>query len=490
MMWYEGGSWPAHYQIGLAVSTDGINWTKYNDAQTNEIPYADSDPVISFRSTWGDWDSVMDPVVIKSDDEFNMLYLGSDLVKQTIYYASSEDGIIWSKYADYPVFDQPPSWADVAFYDTGTLLESADGRTHFWYSCLGLDDNNSGWIGWQIGYAADVKDLPVVRSLELDRTFIRTDIDTLKIEAQVDNTIGHDISVHAKLYSNNATGSEYAQLYDDGEHNDSLAQDSFYGGYWVCKEEKTYNLFIEINDLSNGFTYNSLIPFNLKKQVTSIGPVQLPGQPYIDYYYEDEYKKQYIRLILHNKGALGTAVNLKVEINTSDPRIDRVVVGTRGFPDLAAGVNDTSSIFSLYEFIYADGYDPGNTIGNPIHFDVTIYSNDYPFWTDSFEFEKTMAGIADAQPNSIPNVFALSQNYPNPFNPKTVISYQLPVICNVELSIYNIPGQKVKKLVSKKQAAGTYKVEWDASGFASGIYLYQLKTDKGFIQTKKLVLLK
>jgi len=89
-----------------------------------------------------------------------------------------------------------------------------------------------------------------------------------------------------------------------------------------------------------------------------------------------------------------------------------------------------------------------------------------------------------------PSKFELSQNYPNPFNLKTVISYQLPAFCKVGLSIYNIIGQKVTSLVSEKQPAGTYKVEWDASGFASGIYLYQLKTDKGFIQTKKLVLLK
>jgi photosystem II stability/assembly factor-like uncharacterized protein len=89
-----------------------------------------------------------------------------------------------------------------------------------------------------------------------------------------------------------------------------------------------------------------------------------------------------------------------------------------------------------------------------------------------------------------PDKFILSQNYPNPFNPKTTISYQLPVISQVELSIYNILGQRIANLVSEKQPAGTYNVEWDASRFASGIYLYQLKTENGFLQTKKLVVLK
>jgi len=89
-----------------------------------------------------------------------------------------------------------------------------------------------------------------------------------------------------------------------------------------------------------------------------------------------------------------------------------------------------------------------------------------------------------------PNKYVLLQNYPNPFNPTTTITYQLPVVSNVELNIYNLLGQKVATLVSEKQSIGNYKVEWDASSFTSGIYFYRLKTDKGFIQSRKLILLK
>jgi len=93
-----------------------------------------------------------------------------------------------------------------------------------------------------------------------------------------------------------------------------------------------------------------------------------------------------------------------------------------------------------------------------------------------------------------PSAYKLFQNFPNPFNPKTVIGYSvgagrgLPV--QVELSIYNILGQKVAALVSAKQPAGNYKVEWDATDFSSGVYFYNLTTDQGFIQTRKLVVLK
>ncbi len=84
--------------------------------------------------------------------------------------------------------------------------------------------------------------------------------------------------------------------------------------------------------------------------------------------------------------------------------------------------------------------------------------------------------ISALEPTASVRGFELAQNYPNPFNPKTVIRYQLPVAGNVELSIYNILGNKVAVLVSGKQKAGRHEVRWDASGFSSGIYFYRLET--------------
>lgn len=93
--------------------------------------------------------------------------------------------------------------------------------------------------------------------------------------------------------------------------------------------------------------------------------------------------------------------------------------------------------------------------------------------------------------------FRLFQNYPNPFNPKTIISYHLPVPSSVELSIYNILGQKLATLVSEKQPAGSYNVQWDATGFSSGVYYYKIEAGnlsassvQRFVQTKKLIYLK
>jgi len=85
--------------------------------------------------------------------------------------------------------------------------------------------------------------------------------------------------------------------------------------------------------------------------------------------------------------------------------------------------------------------------------------------------------------------FVLYQNYPNPFNPTTAIGYQLSAVINVELSVYNMLGQKVAVLVSEKQNAGSYQVEWDASGMASGFYYYVINAGE-FRDVKKMILIR
>jgi hypothetical protein len=89
----------------------------------------------------------------------------------------------------------------------------------------------------------------------------------------------------------------------------------------------------------------------------------------------------------------------------------------------------------------------------------------------------------------LPKAFFLSQNYPNPFNPTTKINYELPITNYVNLSVYNLLGQKVVILVDEKQNAGSYQVEWDGSGYASGIYYYKIKAGD-FQDVKKMILLR
>jgi photosystem II stability/assembly factor-like uncharacterized protein len=88
-----------------------------------------------------------------------------------------------------------------------------------------------------------------------------------------------------------------------------------------------------------------------------------------------------------------------------------------------------------------------------------------------------------------PVSFEISQNYPNPFNPSTSIKYSIPSDANVSLTVYNIKGEVVKKLVDTFQKAGNYTTIIDGAGLASGIYFYRIDAGK-FSQTKKMVLLK
>ncbi|MDZ4712177.1 MAG: SBBP repeat-containing protein [bacterium] len=91
---------------------------------------------------------------------------------------------------------------------------------------------------------------------------------------------------------------------------------------------------------------------------------------------------------------------------------------------------------------------------------------------------------------SIPQGYLLNQNYPNPFNPSTVIGYQLRSRSDVSIKIFNINGKEVSTLVNKKQDAGSYKVEWNAVEFASGIYFYKLDIGGRYNDTKRMILLK
>jgi hypothetical protein len=91
--------------------------------------------------------------------------------------------------------------------------------------------------------------------------------------------------------------------------------------------------------------------------------------------------------------------------------------------------------------------------------------------------------------SAIPTSFALGQNYPNPFNSHTVFSYSVPVASHVTLEIYNVAGQKLETLVDRYIEPGEYRATWDASKFASGLYLYRL-TAGNFSQTRKALYIK
>ena len=97
--------------------------------------------------------------------------------------------------------------------------------------------------------------------------------------------------------------------------------------------------------------------------------------------------------------------------------------------------------------------------------------------------------IQESNWNELPLKFELQPNFPNPFNPKTVIGYRLSKLSDVDLSIYNLLGQKVATLISERQPAGSYQVEWNASEFSSGVYFYVITAGE-FHEVRKMMLIK
>ncbi|MBD3226398.1 MAG: T9SS type A sorting domain-containing protein [Caldithrix sp.] len=109
---------------------------------------------------------------------------------------------------------------------------------------------------------------------------------------------------------------------------------------------------------------------------------------------------------------------------------------------------------------------------------------------DVFRFSTAgsfVTGLENEKP-MMAETFKLLQNYPNPFNPTTTIPYYLPRNTSVQLTIYNVLGQKVKQLVDGYQKAGHYKILFDGSGLASGVYFYHLRAENVQITKKMLIM--
>ncbi|MCB0291554.1 MAG: T9SS type A sorting domain-containing protein, partial [Calditrichaeota bacterium] len=99
----------------------------------------------------------------------------------------------------------------------------------------------------------------------------------------------------------------------------------------------------------------------------------------------------------------------------------------------------------------------------------------------------------------LPRTLVLGQNYPNPFNPTTVISYQLSVVSDVSLAIYDLQGKKVAGLVDARQRGGSYQVQWNGRDDAgrpvsSGVYFYRIVArfadGRNAAETRKMLLLR
>ncbi|MBN2416578.1 T9SS type A sorting domain-containing protein [bacterium] len=117
--------------------------------------------------------------------------------------------------------------------------------------------------------------------------------------------------------------------------------------------------------------------------------------------------------------------------------------------------------------------------------DAVFISN----WYEGFRILRFVDAGVEPETSGRPGAFTLMQNYPNPFNGETQISYALERAGDVTLTLYNVRGEMVRKLVDGRQERGLYTVHLDGRGLASGLYFYTLQQEDERI-TRKLTLIK
>ena len=133
-----------------------------------------------------------------------------------------------------------------------------------------------------------------------------------------------------------------------------------------------------------------------------------------------------------------------------------------------------------------------NSQSQDFQFEVTGKPVSIQFDPDNWILKKVEDIINDVNDLSVTDRFSLSQNYPNPFNPTTNIGFRIAKFGLVTLKVFDVLGREVATLVNEEKPAGSYMVEFDASGIvnlASGIYFYKLQAGS-FSDTKKFILIK
>lgn len=151
--------------------------------------------------------------------------------------------------------------------------------------------------------------------------------------------------------------------------------------------------------------------------------------------------------------------------------------------DFLIGSSDSIAIDLLEEAQFNIAFAEGDESGG-------VHNHNYTIALLNDVIEKSDFIITGLYENMSPvRVFALHQNYPNPFNPSTTIEYQTPKEGFVNLTVYNMLGQKVTTLVNANIPSGKHHIVFNASDLTSGVYFYKL-TAGTLVSTKKLLLLK
>ena len=226
----------------------------------------------------------------------------------------------------------------------------------------------------------------------------------------------------------------------------------------------TYNIDLYYQGIENASPSK---PKNLRVTNTSVGPVTLVWNA-------------------NTEPNIASYLILRDDLDMFPPN------GTPGWIYLGT---TTSTNFTDYQYTWQPSsgdrleykIEAKNSLG-----ELSVYSDIAPVYGNP----SYAAGRSPKPPNpgksttvAEPTAFSLAQNYPNPFNPSTEISFAIPKDSYVKLVVYDMLGREVAKLADGEMSAGYHAVTWNASGVASGVYIYRFSAGN-FVQVKRMLLLK
>jgi hypothetical protein len=125
--------------------------------------------------------------------------------------------------------------------------------------------------------------------------------------------------------------------------------------------------------------------------------------------------------------------------------------------------------------------------GTAFSYTDNVFSGDYTYTLEVQNLDGSVSVLGSL--DHVVRYFELGNAYPNPFNPTTTISYDLANDTMVNLSVFNLAGQKVTTLVNDARAAGHYEMTFDASALSSGVYFYRIEAGS-FTAVNKFTLVK
>lgn len=211
-----------------------------------------------------------------------------------------------------------------------------------------------------------------------------------------------------------------------------------------------------------------------------------------------KWKYQYTLNLLGMTPHLGQMMELRVVDPGNNNEIGRIKLDSVAMSDFSVLIPGIESGHSYNADFYVDFNKNGSYDAPPTDhaWRITFNSGIMGDFTDNFTHNTNFTDIqwpvatgVEQSSNTRVSEYKLMQNYPNPFNPATSISFELKEAAFTSLKVYDMLGREVAVLVNNQLPAGTFRYNFNASGFQSGVYFYKIEAGN-FTATRKMLLLK